>query len=514
MPKRRIAAIDIGSNAPKMMIAEADANGKPRIVESLRANLALGVDTYNTHFISEESMRQLCEILLGFQVKLEEYNVEDYRVVATSAVREAVNRDFVLARISQLTNFECEVLSNSEERYHHNFVLSENFQDYEELIDQGAILLDLGAGSIQISTYQNGRRLMSQNAKLGYLRISELFSKLQTRSKNFSQVMNEYIGSQLTSLEIEGVSANTKWNLIVVGNDLAYMRIFMGLGSDKDTFLSATDFYAFYKQLLNTQALDLTLHHQVPADVAEILLPAAIIINRFLSQYGMEGIYMPPMQLGEGILLEMAKLKYKYKPHHDHDADLLSSVKMMARRFGVDEKHVSNMERDVVGIHDAMGKKSFINKRSKYLLRLGVWLSEIGKYIHNIDYHVYSSEIVNNTEFIGLSDRETEILGESIRFIPGNEVPVNPKLEYHTYNFRLTVLQLSAVLRIADALEASRNNKLHDVQFKYKKTKLTIHIKTDEDVTLERWAISDRTKLMEELFGLTLVVKVSGVDKE
>ena len=56
MSKKRIAAIDIGSNAPKMMIAEEGPDGRPRIIETLRATLSLGVDTYNNQIISESSM--------------------------------------------------------------------------------------------------------------------------------------------------------------------------------------------------------------------------------------------------------------------------------------------------------------------------------------------------------------------------------------------------------------------------------------------------------------------------
>lgn len=513
MPKKRIAAIDIGSNAPKMMIAEQGPEGKPIIIESIRANLALGVDTYNTHYISEDSMRKLCDILLGFKTKLEEYKVENFQVLATSAVREALNRDFVLARISQLTDFQCRILSNSEERYHHNLVLSENFSLYEKLIEKGSILLDLGAGSIQISSYQDGERKMSQNARLGYLRISELFSKLQTRSDNFAQVMNEYIGSQLSSFEIEGLNKGVRWNLIVVGNDLAYLRDFMGLKLAEETYVSVDTFNQKYRALLNTSPLELTLHHQVPSDVAEILLPATIIIYRFLKQYNMDGFYLPVMQLGEGILIEQAKIAYRFKPKHDHERDLLSSAKNMAKRFGVDEEHVNAMERDAIAIYQALGKKMFINRRSKYLLRLAVWLSEIGKYIHNINYHSYSAEIVSQTEFIGLSDRETEIISEAIRFIPGNEIPVSDNLSYHTYNFRLTVLQLAAVLRLTDAIETSRSLKIQDISIKLRNGKLQIALSSNDDLALERWTISERTKLIEELFGIVVELKLLGYEE-
>ncbi|NLF20470.1 MAG: hypothetical protein GX588_03560 [Clostridiaceae bacterium] len=514
MSKKRIAAIDIGSNAPKMMIAEEGPDGRPRIIETLRATLSLGVDTYNNQIISESSMSRLCNQLLLFKQKLTEYQVKEYRVVATSAVREALNRDFVLARISQLTGMECEVLSNSEERYFHNLVLSETFSEYREVVKQSAIILDLGAGSIQISSYADGRRLMSQNVKLGYLRVSELFSQLQARSGDFSQVMNEYIGSQLDALELYDSYNNSPPALIAVGNDLGYLRVFAGLLEADDTYLSATALEALYERLLRVTPLDLTLHHGMPADVAEILLPAAMIIYRFLKQYKVAGLYIPAMQLGQGLLMDMAKTAFHFRPAHDHDADLLSSARMMALRFGGKLTHLEAKERDAAVIAKALGKKYFLNERFIILLKTAVWLSEIGKFIHTVNYAVYSAEIIQHSEFVGLSDRETEIISSSIRFLPGNDVPVDPGLNYHSYNHRLTVLQITGILRLVDALEIAREAKIKHLKAVLKKRTLTLQIESEADWTLEGWAVSERARLMNELFGLQVRLLVTDSSKE
>ncbi len=510
MQRKHIAAIDIGSNAPKLMIADAGKDGKPRVLETIRATLSLGIDTYNNQVISEESMSRLCDLLLQFKMKMEEYKVSEYRVVATSAVREALNQDFVLARISQLTGIECEVLSNSEERYLHNLALSENFSQYPHLVEKGAIVLDLGAGSIQISSYSHSRRLMTQNLKLGYLRVSELFSEMQVRTGDVARLMNEYIGSQLDTLELYGPEAQAPLSLIAVGNDLGYLRSFAGLSDPDDSFLSAAQLEEVYLRLLRETPLDLTLHHGIPSDVSEILLPAAMILYRFLKQYNVAGVFIPPMQLNNGLLLHMAKTAYNFKPAHDHEADLISAVKMMALRFGGRKKHLEHMERDAIEIARALGKKFFINDKFLLLLRVSVWLSELGKFIHTVNYPIYSAEIVEHLEFIGLSDRETEIVSESIRFLPGDDVPVDPGLAYHTYNHRLTVLQLTGILRLVDALEITRQSRIKSIQAKLKKRTLKLQVESEEDLALENWAVSGRSRLMNELFGLQINFKVIG----
>lgn len=513
MKKSRIAAIDIGSNSPKMMISEAGEDGRPRIIETIRGTLSLGIDTYNQQAVSEERLVRLCELLGGFKEKLTEYKVSDYRVAATSAVREAVNRDFVVARIKQLTGIQCEVLSNSEERYLHNLVLSESFPEFERLAREGTIIVDLGAGSVQVSAFADGKRLMSQNLKLGYLRVSELFSQLQAKASNFALVMNEYIGSQLDSLDISSYKQNRKWTLIAIGNDLDYLRRFAGLADAKENFLPAPAVESAYERLLSTRALDLSLHHGVPSDVSETLLPAAMILHRFVLQSEADGIYMPSVQLSHGLLLELAQEHYDFKPSRDQDADLLSAVRTMALRFGGKKKHLEAMERDALAIVKALGKKFFLNERFALLTRAAVWLSEIGKFVHAVDYPLYSSEIVGHSEFIGLSERETEILSRSIRYLPGNDVPVDRDLEYHSYNHRLTVLQLTAILRLTDALESSRMNKIKDIKASLKKRVLTVRVQTEEDMSLETWAVGERSRLMSELFGIKIVLKVKNPKK-
>lgn len=507
MKKKRIAAIDIGSNSPKMMIAEAGPDGKPVIIETLRGTLSLGTDTYNDQVISEERMSRLCELLLRFQEKLEEYKVEAYRVAATSAVREALNRDFVVARIHQLTGMRCEVLSNSEERYLHNLVLSESFPEFDRLSRRGTVVIDLGAGSLQVSAFVNGHRLMSQNMKLGYLRVRELFSQLSGKAANFAAVMNEYIGSQLAALDLKNYDRQTHWSLIAIGNDLDYLRIFAGLKPD-ETYLSGAPLKSAYERLLALSPLELSLHHGIPSDIADVLLPAAIIINRFMEQSRAQGVYMPSVQLGHGLLLELSQSQFHFKPARDHDEDLLSAARTMAIRFGGNEKHLEAKERDATAIVRALGKRYFLNDRFLLLTKAAVWLSEIGQFIHTVNYPRYSAEIVAHSEFIGLSERETKILARCIRFLPGNDVPVDPELEYHSYNHRLTVLQLTAILRLTDALEISRSEKIKQLKAGLKKRVLTLKIQSEEDMSLEKWAVSERCRLMNELFGLQIELKI------
>ena len=507
MASTRIAAIDIGSNAPKLFIAEKGKDGKPKIVESVRANLSLGVDTYNNQVISEESITELCDILKRFKKKLLEYKVKDFRVVATSAVREAKNRDFVLERIRQRTGFDCEVLSNSEERHLHNIGLSESFPDFEVLAKDKAIVVDMGAGSVQVTSYKAGERQISHNLKLGYLRMTELFAEIQARSSNYDQVMNDYIGAQLNTLNIYGLDFTENANLIALGNDLQYLYKFSDIATPNNNFFSNLDIQKIYDLLLRTSPLELTLHYDVPSDVADNLLTIVMILNNFLTPYEIDGLYLPEVELSYGLLLDIAASAYKYKIMHDHTKDLVAATDVMALQFGGSLEHLKAKERDAYAIYKVLSKKFNLSEDFEMLLRMSAKLSEVGKFIIPDDYLLTSAGIIRQNEFIGLSGRAAEIIADTITFSVGNEIPDDAHLNYRSYNYRLQVLQQAAILRVVNALEYSGENKITAITTTLNKDTLLIEVEVNRDITLEHWMLMQSSKLIEELFGLKLVLK-------
>ena len=127
-PQNLRAVVDVGSSSMTMKIA-VKSQQAAQDIETLRGNLALGIDAYNAKFIRESNIDRYCEILQNFSMKLDEYGLaqSDCRVIATSALREAQNRQYVM-RIAQDVGFKVEVLDNSIERYYHNMAISRRCQ--------------------------------------------------------------------------------------------------------------------------------------------------------------------------------------------------------------------------------------------------------------------------------------------------------------------------------------------------------------------------------------------------
>ena len=167
------AAIDIGSYYVNMEIFEISPKSGLKSLNSVRQNVETGRDTYALHRITMERTNELTAILTDFKRIMKEYGVQAYRACAKSAFREAANEYLVLDQIYRVTGINVDVLSNSEQRFLGYKSIASRGEDFQNFIEKGTAIVDVGDGSIQISLFENDNLVTTQNILLGSLRIWE-----------------------------------------------------------------------------------------------------------------------------------------------------------------------------------------------------------------------------------------------------------------------------------------------------------------------------------------------------
>ena len=165
MASKVFAAIDVGSNELSMKVYEITPKKGAREIDYVNSTVELGSDTYNSGRITEDSIMKVCEILNKFRRKMREYDVREYKAYASSAVREAENSVMVLERIKQHTGIDVAVLSNSEQRFM-NYKAYAAKSKFEDADTKNRALLDIGAGSLQISIFDKQNLIQTQNLSL------------------------------------------------------------------------------------------------------------------------------------------------------------------------------------------------------------------------------------------------------------------------------------------------------------------------------------------------------------
>ncbi len=189
MNKETLAAIDIGSNAIRLVINYIENGSKPTFKKAafLRVPLRLGEDVFTIGEIGAEKRAKLCEAMTSFKAVMTTYNVQNYRACATSAMREARNGEEVVELIRENCGINIEIISGQEEA---KTIFEAG--DVAGLMNSrdSYIYVDVGGGSTEVTIYSSGKRATSESFRLGTVRtISDAVDK--NESKRFKHWLEE-----------------------------------------------------------------------------------------------------------------------------------------------------------------------------------------------------------------------------------------------------------------------------------------------------------------------------------
>jgi exopolyphosphatase/guanosine-5'-triphosphate,3'-diphosphate pyrophosphatase len=161
-----------------------------------------------------------------------------------------------------------------------------------------------------------------------------------------------------------------------------------------------------------------------------------------------------------------------------------------------------------IKIFDKMKKIHGMGQREKLLLQLGAILHDIGKFINLSNHHRHSYDIVAGSDIVGLNQLEVEIVANLTLY----HSTVLPSLsdgiygKFDLYN-RVLVSKLTAILRLADALDRSHTQKFKEIDVLTTDGELLITITTDKNTDLEQWSFKEMGRFFEEVFGIKAVIR-------
>jgi exopolyphosphatase/guanosine-5'-triphosphate,3'-diphosphate pyrophosphatase len=502
------AVIDLGSLALRLKIFEIVEEKSPHEIESARSFLSFGAQTYRDGSISAEQVTEICEILSSFQFKLKEYKLTDAICVATSAFREAGNRDFIIEQIRLRTGLSIRVLDNAEERYYHNLAVKENQPDFLNIIQTGTMMLDIGSGSIQATVYDKSDLVFSQNMLLGSLRVSEMLSDLERQTTHYANVLEEFISQDLDdyhAVEPKGIEYK---NYIAFGGDIGFIKRMAGHSPREYCFLTRKKFLDVYETLLLTRTSDLILSSDIPAANASLLLPTAILIKKMLDYTGLDGVHLPAASLTDGVVYHTESVAGHFKLIMDPKLDVISAARHIAKRYRCDKKHIDNVEGNALLIFDSVKKYHGMSERDRLLLRLSAILHEVGKYIHVSNHSSRSYHIINTMELIGINETERENVACIARFYTKSNLFVDRYYQYLSPDRRTVVSKLTAIMRLADAMDAAHKQKLRNLSVTVASGTMDIACDSSLDLTFEQWAFNHNADLFGQVFGITPILRL------
>ena len=494
---KRFAAIDIGASALKLKIAQIDPRDKtPQILEKLTYPLRLGKDTFMEGVISPRTLSQAIEVLEGFKRKLTEYEIDGLQIVATSAVREARNRDFFVEQVKLKTGLQVEVIERSEEQRLIFLGLRYQLPKYEEMIKKGVLFLKTGSGNIEIFLFKKGNLLFSATIPIGGLRLRETLKEVP--EEYFYHAVESYINSELKMLSQSLPIVEIKY-FVGAGT---LLKSIMDNNETQKNYISTRQLKKVYDQLRQRSRAQIAEKMHIPLEYADLVLPSTYTYWKFLDQNKLDGLTFQDMSFSDSLILNLSGAfagGYLRKK-------IWRSAIRIGRKYKFDEKHALEVSRLALQIFDGLQPiHSLPSRRFRFILTLAALWHDIGIFIKNNSHHKHSFYLISNLEMPGLSRKDMHLIATIARYHRKN-LPQKYHKEYALLDAhdKVIVLKLAAFLRLADALDRSHAQPFENLGIEILEEKILFKVKAKGDIWLEKIYFRKKKELFEQVFGITL----------
>lgn len=499
----KIAAIDVGSNAMRMVLGQVDEALRVRTVENIRLPVRLGQDVFSRGSLEAETLQQTEEAFLRFKHMADTFGVERMRAVATSAVREASNSDILVDRIARVSGIELEVISGEEEaRLIHLAVVHAL-----DLKDKRAMLIDIGGGSVEI-TISSGRNILSTDSyNMGTVRLLEKLDTNKKSQRPFAHLVREY--AEAARYRIERTIGEEKIQICAAtgGNVEEIGRLAQKLfKTDSDRFVMLAELEKLIERLSRMSYEQRIQKLKLHPDRADVILPASIVLHLIAAEAGVKRISIPSVGLKDGILLEIAEgLSRRPRPQRREQA--WESALHMGRKYQFDEKHARLTARLAARLFEQSRSLHDLDDEDLLMLEMGSLLHDIGHFINTADHEKHGYYLLGATRLIGLTARQQSIVACLVLY-HRKRSPSTQDEDFKSIprKDRSVVNKLSALLRLADSLDISHAGLVTDVTLAEKKSRWRIRPSGGKDMLLANWALEKRKSLFEEVFGVHLEV--------
>jgi len=288
----KLAAIDIGSNAARLLITEViDINPEtPKFnkLNLIRVPLRLGFDVFESGLISNERTTMLIQTLKAFRHLINAYEVDAIKACATSAMRDAKNSDKIIAIIKKETGLDVEVITGEMEA---NLVYENHIAENMDK-EHSYMYIDVGGGSTEVSIFGNGKLTAKKSFNIGTIRLLK-----NGVSENAWDEMKEYI-KQSTKLHKDIISIGSGGNINKV----------FSLSKKKDGKpLHIELLRDYYKELSSFSVAERIANYNLREDRADVIVPALLIYINAMRWANSEQIYVPKIGLADGLIHHLSE---------------------------------------------------------------------------------------------------------------------------------------------------------------------------------------------------------------
>lgn len=504
----RVACIDAGSNAIRFVAAEFTSPSQSRVLSVDRAPVRLGHGVFLNGRLGVRAGEAALSALAIFAERIRDLKVQRYRAVATSAVRESANGAEFIGRVRKETGIDLEVINGSEEaRLVHLAVRNR--------IPLGTVpwfAVDLGGGSVEVSLIDDSGILWSESHTMGSVRLLEELSGAGDDPGRFRRILSEYI----STLGVPpAVRERTLAGFIATGGNSDTLAELAGCAPDAGgvRVLPLTELRRTIETLSRLSYRERVETLGLRVDRADVVLPAALVYERLAALVGAERLHIPAVGVKEGVLIDLVDDLTEHRSHEERqETEVFTASVNLGRRYLFDEAHARHVTGLARSLFDQLADVHRLDGSDRRILTAAGILHDIGSFVSRKRHHHHSQYLVAHSELAGLSPNEI-ILAAHVARYHRKSGPSSVHAGYAQLpgSDRERIDKLSALLRLADALDREHRQVVKGVRVRLAKGEATLVAETEDDLLLERMTLKKRAQLFTKLFGLKVRLEAERV---
>ncbi|RFS19548.1 exopolyphosphatase [Chitinophaga silvatica] len=283
----KLAAIDIGSNAARLLITEVSPNTKGIIdftkVNLVRVPLRLGLDVFDSGYISEKRAEHLISTIKAYKLLLDVYEVKYLKACATSAMRGASNGNHLIERVKDETGIEISVITGQEEAA---FIFENHIAETMDK-SKSYLYIDVGGGSTEVALYSKGQPVFKESFDIGTIRLLH-----QQVTDTQWQQLKDFLKAQLKNTD----------PVIAIGSGGNINKIFSLSKRKEGKPLTLEVLKDYYKEFSNFTVQERIHFYNIREDRADVIVPALQIYINIMRWANTDEIYVPKIGLADGLI--------------------------------------------------------------------------------------------------------------------------------------------------------------------------------------------------------------------
>ena len=504
---RRIAAIDIGSNSVRQIVADVTPDGAITVIDEMKAAPRLGADLETTGVLGSAAIERAAEAIGRMATLARQLGAERIEAVATSAVRDATNARQFLARVRQEAGLEPRIIDGADEaRLSYRSALA-----HFDLGVGRTVVMDIGGGSLELALAADGVLDDLVSMPFGALRLAERYLQQGGGLKALRRLRDEIRGP------IRNALPSRDWRgSQLIGSGGTFTNL-AGIYLARHGMLAARNVHATPVPRVDLEHIIDTLAAMTPderrsvaglnPERSDIIVAGLAVAAEVMARLEARELVVSRYGIREGLLLEAARVSPTVA---DPGEARERSVREFAERCHYEQGHAEQVQRLALRLFDTLGPRLGCSPEERDTLADAALLHDVGYHINYDRHHKHSYHLILHAELLGIPPTEQLVIANVARYHRG----APPKKKHGNFGhldkpLRDRIVRLSAMLRVADGFDRGHVGAVGQLGVRWMQRAIRITpkpVRHGVPLRLELWGAHRKSQLLAELAGVPVEV--------